>query len=232
MPNWCSNNTTVYGPKDKLQKFIDKVTPANKKLHGEVSLKRLMPMPMILRKPPKHLTHKFSKFPISQEEKEIADAKAEEYTALCIEKTGYPDWYPWADNNWGTKWGDCETSVAVPLSPLTGAIDLWTGANDIHYIEFNYDTAWGPFSTTFWEKVSKKYKDLVFVTKFTETGMDFLGVYITRGGVTKVAIEERISEIIVPGEDEEWDDSVWSQIYDFLYEREKLGVMKVGLCLR
>jgi len=232
MPNWCSNYTTVYGPKDKLQKFIDKVTPAYPKLHGEISLKRLMPMPMVLRKPPKHLAHKFSKFPISQEEKEIADAKAADYTALCIEKTGYSDWYPWADVNWGTKWGDCETRVLTPLSPLKEAVDLWTGAKDIHYIEFAYDTAWGPFCTTFWEKVSKKYKGLVFVTKFHEPGMDFLGIYVTRDGVTKVSIEERISEVSTAPDDGEWNEEFWAQMYDFLNKQEEIGVMRVGLCLK
>ncbi len=232
MPNWCDNSTKVYGPKDKLQKFIDKVTPAYPNLHGDISLKRLMPMPMVLRKTPKHLAHEFSKFPISQEEREIAAAKSADYEALCMEKTGYKDWYNWACDKWGTKWGDCDTSVIQPLTPVTDAVDMWTGGKDIHCVEFDYQTAWSPFSTKFWDKVSKKYKDLIFVTRFNEPGMDFFGVCITRNGVTKVHIEDRISEVAPCHEDEEWDEEYWSRVYGFIDKQEELGLMKVGLCLR
>lgn len=232
MPNWCENYTTVYGTKDKLQKFIDKVTPAYPKIHGEISLSRLRPMPMVLRKRPKQFQHTWSMGPISQEEKDIVEAKAADYEALCIQKTGYKDWFNWAENNWGTKWADCDTSIANPLTLVSGAVDLWTGDQAIYCIEFSYQTAWGPFSTSFWDKVSKKYKDLVFVTKFNEPGMDFLGIYITRSGITKVAIEERISEVSHTTEDGEWDDESWSKMYDFLDTQARKGVMRVGLCLK
>ena len=73
----------------------------------------------------------------------------------------------WCDNNWGTKWGDCDTV-------------LWTDGDTRIY--GHYLTAWGPLSVGFWETVSAEFKSLRIVIGYREEGMGFEGAYSFYGG--------------------------------------------------
>lgn len=77
MPNWCSNDLILTGPKD----VIDEIAATN------LSLDALFPCPKEL---------KDTVAPAKHNDKD----KAEEN----IKKYGYADWYDWQVNNWGTKW--------------------------------------------------------------------------------------------------------------------------------
>ena len=73
----------------------------------------------------------------------------------------------WCDNNWGTKWGDCDTM-------------LWEDGDTRIY--GHYLTAWGPLSVGFWETVSAEFKSLRIVIGYREEGMQFEGAYSFYGG--------------------------------------------------
>ena len=121
MPNWCENNLHIQGPEELIEDFINTVQDENDSEKFELA-STLMPMPEIL-------------------QGGEAPARDEDVAEEAIAQTGHRDWYDWAndDNNWGTKWGDCDTN-------------LWW--ND-EYTKINgyYTTAWGPLSEAFWIKV-------------------------------------------------------------------------------
>tara|TARA_R100000742_G_C4261676_1_gene79471 strand:- start:82 stop:564 length:483 start_codon:yes stop_codon:yes gene_type:complete len=73
----------------------------------------------------------------------------------------------WCDDNWGTKWGDCDTM-------------LWQDGDTRIYGQYN--TAWGPLSVGFWETVSAEFKSLRIAIGYREEGMQFEGAYSFYGG--------------------------------------------------
>ena len=86
MPNWCSNNLSVYGKKEDMQKFMEAIT----KEDGEYSLlENLYPTP---------------------EELNIGNVSftVDEQQQANFEKFGYKSWYDWRIDKWGTKWPESE----------------------------------------------------------------------------------------------------------------------------
>jgi len=77
MPNWCSNEITLSGPKDVIDEIVD----------SKFLLQNLFPCPQDLLD---------TTSPAEFNDKD----KAKENVA----KYGYPDWYSWQVANWGTKW--------------------------------------------------------------------------------------------------------------------------------
>ena len=94
MPNWCNNNLTVRGTYKQVSKFVEDVRDDE----DGFRLAQLVPCPQEL----KDTTSGW----YSDEVKQKA---LEEQQKRNIEKYGYADWYDWEYENWGTKWGDCET---------------------------------------------------------------------------------------------------------------------------
>ena len=143
MPNWCENSLLIQGPEELIEDFINTVQDENHSEKFELA-NTLMPMPEILQ---------------GGEAPERDEEKAEK----AIAETGHRDWYDWAndDNNWGTKWGDCETDLWITEEKIAGY----------------YQTAWGPLSIPFWEEVSKRYPTLQIAIGYREEGMAFEGAY-------------------------------------------------------
>ena len=85
MPNWCSNNFTVYHEDpEMLKKFTQAVNDCN-------LFQTFIPMPEAL-----------------------SDTTASPYRdsdVSLIEKYGHDNWYSWCVSNWGTKW-DISSSSA------------------------------------------------------------------------------------------------------------------------
>ena len=99
MPNWCSNNLIVKGPKKDLDAF--KATLNQKDEKGEVtpfSFAQTVPPPANM------LTGS-----LSMEDRQKA------------KDTGIPTWYDWNIENYGTKWDACEARVKV--TPLR--VNVW-----------------------------------------------------------------------------------------------------------
>lgn len=85
MPNWCSNNLTIYGPKQDRDRLLEAAT--NDK--GVLAFcENLIPMPdgMIEHRP----------MPDGSTVGVFVNGGAE-----------------WQYDNWGTKWGDCRTDILV-----------------------------------------------------------------------------------------------------------------------
>jgi hypothetical protein len=70
-----------------------------------------------------------------------------------------PNWYDWANSNWGTKWDlDEETSVV----------------SEDRRIGLGFNTAWSP-NCSFWVAFSEKYPTVQIEHKYYEEGMSFIG---------------------------------------------------------
>jgi hypothetical protein len=65
----------------------------------------------------------------------------------------------WQYNNWGTKWGACDTSY----------LDFKEG-----HVTIGFDTAWGP-PDTWIHTMSDMFPDLEFTCRYAEPGMCFAG---------------------------------------------------------
>lgn len=76
MPNWCSNELTVTGPKKDLARFKKQADNGLKgEDHTALSFQKFIPMP-----------------------KELEDTKSPP------DVPGTPNWYDWRLANWGIKW--------------------------------------------------------------------------------------------------------------------------------
>ena len=200
MPNWCQNDIRIYGPKThlkKLMKDMEAVSPdADADDEPEVRLINLLPMPEVLvgtRSPSP--TGEFD--PDGELLKLVLDTDNENWTPEAYSKrkaehdelvaksakakaeTGYDNWYDWANEIWGTKWGDCETHIVI---------------ND-EYISGYYDTAWGPLSADFWIKVSQEYPKLRFAIGYAEEGMNFRGADTYHDGEILFSQEDEVDRL-------------------------------------
>lgn len=110
-------------------------------------------------------------------------------------------WYTWCVNNWGTKWGDYETQ-------------LFKDATD--QAIFNYQTAWGPYSDEFLQKISEPFPTLTFLMQYEERGCCFLGVSVVRDG--KILYSNCI-EPETPEYDED-DEDAWYDACNDTYLKE------------
>lgn len=169
MPNYCENSLRISGPTNKIDEFIEAVTDGD----GNINIASQHPMPETLRdtsSPTADTPEPHPNWKVMLDNGEITQ---EWYDELCADRrnryenaqkakaeTGYTDWYDWALDNWGTKWGD---------------FDHYQNIRYVDEHELGYMTAWGPFSDKFWIEVSKKYPELTFTVTYDEPGMCFVG---------------------------------------------------------
>lgn len=162
MPNWCSNNLYVYGEKEDMMNFLyiisrkldekNNVIEANEVVledykHGDVNvalLENLYPTPPGLL---------------------IGDAPVvhNDIQKTNLERCGYPDWYQWRIDKWGTKWPESDLYFNPPF----------VSGNHIE-IDFDFQTAWSPPVEAF-DQISKDYPNLLFCLYYLEEGMGFCG---------------------------------------------------------
>lgn len=76
----------------------------------------------------------------------------------------------WQYENWGTKWGDCDTDIAH---------EEYEGGNGSASITYN--TAWGPMSKLVAE-ISRQHPELTIDIEYDEPGMCFFGIERFRAG--------------------------------------------------
>ena len=145
MPNWCSNEVTVDGTSEDIQKFKEECfTFVSHKGEAVLDFNKVLPEPDY-EKPKWDGTHNKGF-----------------QTELHSE---HPDWYNWRMDNWGTKWN---------LIPNKGG-DLigWyfnqdldkpsfsnrMGARKYDRISMVFDTAWNP-PHGIYDAIVEKYPDL------------------------------------------------------------------------
>lgn len=140
MPNWCSNSMSLNGPEDQVRAIIDAVRP----VEDENGYRD--------KDSDKDLT--FTKF-MPQPRDEQGE---------LIGSTS------WQYENWGTKWGDCDTDIVYEeYADGKGSASL------------GYSTAWGPMSGLV-KEISRQHPDVNIDIEYEEPGMNFFGVEQYLGG--------------------------------------------------
>ena len=153
MPNWVSTTLTVKGSEEEVKRFVDGI-------HLSI-LESYIPCPMELR---------------DTVAGSVGEEKAEEHRKQQesnIAKYGHKDWYDWQYENWGTKWGDCDTTPTA-----------WSLASDGSWeVVVHYLTPWGPADAGF-IKVSAMFPTLLFTFDYDEEAGFFAGTQAMKDGAS------------------------------------------------
>ena len=218
MPNWCSNNVSIYGDKDQVIAFV----LAAKTDGSDLSFANLFPCPQSLRDAPAgsdeiyyDIVHgDLSKLAgyawIPDEIKTDRDAlmsfltnrsgiaieKGREIADLIknnLETYGFSNWYNWCCANWGVKW------------------DIG-GTGDRHgdeHASYYFDSAWSPPIEAF-VKISQDFPGLSFDLEYFEPGMAFCGRVTIENGSVVDEISHNFSS------NEELEAIIDSGLYNFV----------------
>lgn len=182
MPNWCSNHLEITGDKETIARFRSAVSLDVDGVQRYSILPSLFPVP-------KELTDTVSGFFSDPEEQAKMQQKYEDNVA----KYGYKDWYDWQYDNWGTKWGDCDTELVD---------DTETS------LSFMFESAWGAPDKGI-EAISIMFPSLAFILSYEETGMGFVGASAFKAGLSIERHSENIQveygENIDPDDETLWD---------------------------
>lgn len=152
MPNWVSTTLSVKGSKEEVHRFIDGITDSK-------ILQSYVPCPEELQ---------------NTVAGSVPEDKAEEHRKQKesnIAKYGHKDWYDWAYDNWGSKWGDCDTDIQ-PVSE--DSFGVWE-------VIIQYQTAWSCADTGFL-KVSQMFPSLYFTFDYDEEAGFFSGLHVFHNG--------------------------------------------------
>jgi len=95
MPNWCTNEVSVYGTKEDIKSFKDLVQENDENIF---SFRKIKPIPEEL------------EGTVSGSENAKPDWQKEKSFQLKY-KYGADNWYMWCINNWGTKWDACSVDI-------------------------------------------------------------------------------------------------------------------------
>ena len=116
------------------------------------------------------------------------------YLPMPVELQDTPNWYDWALENWGSKWGDYDTDLELFDDQITGY----------------YTSAWGPCNEGI-VKLSKLFPELTFSVKYHEPGMAFMGGQVCQNGAEDAWSREMTKEDMVElgydmDEDEDFEE--------------------------
>ena len=176
MPNWCTNNITITGEVEKITPIIDKLESVNK----DGLLDTFYPLPEELkdtRSPSKIVSEDEYKKELQKRKEWESEPKdkrtnyppsvslTQDMSDELIQKYGFNNWYDWRCHNYGTKWGDCETSLEFNDGQILGRFDSpWCSPK--HGIRY----------------LSRIFRDLRFTVDFYEFGDGFMGSYSMTNG--------------------------------------------------
>lgn len=208
MPNWCTNEITITGPQDELDRLwaalvVPPADPGEPRMAGddlgdvtdreERLLTRLVPMPEVLLdtqspapESPDPLPNWANFIEDGTWTKERYEAAAQQRREIyeraqrAKSETGYVSWYEWQQDVWGIKWGDCDTNLDR-ASPTC--------------IEGYYETPWGPFSERFWREVTTAFPKITVNVVYREDGMYFEGVTTAKAGLSRDYSRELASDL-------------------------------------
>ena len=204
MPNWSTTSFTVRGPQDEIEDFYNGVM-------AEVSPEKKMCILTTYVPCPEELnissTYTYEEIPEQWAEsvadgtwtKEDYDKRVADNSELQIKqqdnlkKYGSKDWYDWQHENWGVKWGDCDTYMDSPYD---------SGYNNTWMIHGGFQTAWGT-ATQGWQKVSERFPKCLFEFHSDEEAGFFAGTEATENG--DLVFEDYYEPTEYP-EEVDWDD--------------------------
>ncbi len=181
MPNYITNYLEITGHPTQVQNVLDAVKDTDDE--GNVipfSYDAFLPMPEEI----KHVTapvQLISKRAFEKQEAKrdlndqpffrnnITKAMSKEY----IERFGADNWYDWASNNWGTKWGACSPKLGEATNPDEDG-------NIIQFISF--DTAWSGGMVAI-QKLSESFPHVKFKLTFADEDCGYnVGILLYEGG--------------------------------------------------
>lgn len=169
MPNWCTNEVSVYADsKKELEEFISFVK--SKEDEEAFSFQSILPMPEELRgttSPANIITQEEYDNINPAERARIDDPNnpfvtrsiTEEMSNRYIEQYGHNNWYDWANTNWGTKWEVAHVEMSQD--------------SDCE-VEYEFDTAWCPPEGIF-DALEKKFPKLSISWFYREDGNQMSG---------------------------------------------------------
>lgn len=224
MPNHCENQLYVSGPKPEIDELTEYFRTRWNAEDNNGILSGLIPMPACL---------EGTRYPsvdiVSERErllKLFKDGKLEEerYIEILTNteeehernkraqiEVGYESWYEWANDVWGTKWGD---------------YDAYAFEEFDYEFFYGFHTAWGPFHHPFFEKLSAMFPKLYFSNAYLEIGMGFMGVTTWNNGMLVHEDEDDTTVEGIDMDDEEnggyekWDEAVRMN-FDCMFENAR-----------
>lgn len=164
MPNWCSNSMVVRHSDPK------QLTRFRTAFEAGSLLNEFVPCP-------KELTDTVAGS-FGDEEKQ---AELETRQAENLKKFGYPTWYEFCVNEWGTKWDVGGTEHIVE------SID-----DGVPGFRVYFDSAWSP-PVAFYDRLSEQ--GFSISATYYEPGVGFVGEYSTDGGNDCYEFEYSIESI-------------------------------------
>ena len=203
MPNWCFQNLTVYGrSKEDVKPFLDAIKNKNNEDDDEYkqySLNQLVPRP-------KCLENSVSGWFGDGEE---AKAHAEQ-SAKNLAECGWANWYDWANDNWGTKWGACDVDFCDEFP-----------VHDGYLANLRFTSAWSP-AIPLITKISSQFPNLMFSVSFTEESDAFAGVDVFVNGVSQASFEVEPDISNLPPYSEENAEEYYDAL---LYKRNEMFIL-------
>lgn len=176
MPNWIYNNLNITGPEDEVREFHASVDVGEDDNGGFI--------------------RKFIPFP-AELEGNVIIANGEP-----VGRAFTDEGYWWCVNNWGTKWGDCETEVVSEPHELSDG--TWSAS-------YRYSTAWSPADAAI-VTIAKKFPNLTFDVSWEEEGHQSCGVLAVKG---ERYVVERPQENEYPDHPDDWNnDEAWDDFYE------------------
>jgi len=162
MPNWCYQNLQVEGPHEEINRLKEAITELGKENKETYSLNKLFPIPEDLMN---------TQTGFISDETELAKQKEQHIQNMV--NHGSTDWYGWALDNWGSKWG----AGSIELQDF-GVSLLNT---PMSYLNLSFESAWSPASQLICE-ISKSYPKSIFGLTFSEESDAFVGGMAINGG--------------------------------------------------
>ena len=161
MPNWCTNELSVYAEtKEQMDEFISFVK--SKEDNEPFSFQSISPMPKELQEVGSPVSI------VSDKEYEERDMQKDIFPSQLITKAmsdkfrveyGADNWYDWANANWGTKWEVAHVGMS---------------RNSDCEVEYEFDTAWCPPEGIF-DALEKKFPKLSISWFYREDGCQLSG---------------------------------------------------------
>lgn len=163
MPNWVYSGITISNPLTKKQKEI------LKKIEKVGSIcEYYVPRDKEIaetRSPEKIVSQKeYDEIQIKNKEKEkehkeiggthlfLDRSITQEMSDNLIKKYGTNNWYDWSNNNWGTKWGDCDLEVEINTYNHL--------ENKGEYGELKFESAWSPIGDNIINMLLKDFPNI------------------------------------------------------------------------
>ena len=143
MPNWCSNKLFVKNLKTEDQDLLLRL------FDQETFCESILPQP------------DWANTPNEKGELPLPDEDHPELGRRFPDGTHDDRWYSWRNENWGTKWGECDVFGA----------EVGNGG----WFSVAYLTAWSPLNENFLKAFSQRFPGARISTQYQESGCDFMG---------------------------------------------------------